>query len=742
MAALTQTWNSYGQLLVRLNPRISQSLLASADGKVLWMSDAGAPALLHPTLAILLRAASNRQSDIDGLADLQAATGPQYGFRVRGALGEVLGFVVIATAPEPGERDSLAGVHSLIKPALDCLQSELAARAAIGELNADLADNTRDLDLFQRLSEAPLADGTDALAQIPTLAIEHLPGAVAAILLPARNLTVCRMQEGQPRGMEAEVLAQMRKHLMTRAQLHGCTLVTAKLTLDGSNAALPYKALSTPIRDEVRRVVGVLAVFRRDTDADFQLREAEALELLARRAGQIIHASFDFSTGMLTQAAFVAQTKARLATEAGRTSSHGLLYIDIDQLNVVNENHGMHVGDEVIQSVATLLCRRVREGTLVARIAGDRFIMFVPGCSIEPVARFAEELRSEALSLSGARGDKPLHVSLSIGVSRIGDRDRPLDHAMAGAELACRTAKERGRNRVEVFYGNDKNRSSERGKTNIVKQVTAALIADSFELLAQPILALIAAPGDPRFEILLRMRAADGTRLSIDKLVNAAASPDLNRSIDRWVLEQSIARLAACHEVLRLHPANFSLNVSAASLADAEFWRLAEQLARDAHIEPGTLSFEVPEEAATAQIGRLAPIMERLREQGIRCTLDNFGLGISSLSNMNLLPVSCVKIDGTFSRDLVNNPRSQSMVLAITKLAKAFGIETVATHLETDAIRARAAELGVDFGQGFFIGKPLALEDVIRDLPLYSSFATSTGIFDSAPLVRPAALNG
>ena len=159
---------------------------------------------------------------------------------------------------------------------------------------------------------------------------------------------------------------------------------------------------------------------------------------------------------------------------------------------------------------------------------------------------------------------------------------------------------------------------------------------------------------------------------------------------------------------------------------------MLEDLVRKSRIEPGTLSFEFAEEAAAAHVETLAPFMCRLRELGISFALDNFGRGIGSLSHLNSLPVSCIKIDGSFSRDLADNPKSQSMIVAITKLADIFGLETVAGNVETDEIRACAAQLGVDYGQGFFIGKPLALDDAIHDLPLYSCFATSTGLFDSS----------
>jgi len=728
MTASAGTWESYAQLLMRLCPNVSHIVFSGADAQPLWSSDPISPALLRSTLQCLSVVTAGGHSDADGVT-MECAGDACYGFRIRGGLDEVLGFVALAVPMHSGARQSVDALYFLIKPALDCLQSELSARVAIGELNDNLADNSRDLDLLQRISAAAPADGLQALAQVPEIALERLSGMVAAILLPARNVTICRTRPGQSFEAQSALLAQMHSHLMTRAQLHGCTLVANKLSLDGSNAEVPYKAISTPIRDETRRVIGALAVFRLADCPDFELRDAEVLELLARKGAQIICASFDALTGMLTPAAFIAQVTAKWpATEQrGCASRHGLLYIDVDQLSVVNEDHGMHVGDEVIQSVAGLICRRGPVGTLASRIGGGRFAVLVPGCGIEPAARIAEELRSAAIKLSCSRGDKPLLVSLSIGVSRIGDRDRPLEHAMAAAEMACRTAKERGRNRVEIFYSNTQNLSRRPASLDLAAEVSAALACESFELVAQPILPLSAAPADPRFEILLRARAGDGSRLGLEKLQGGGCEA-LIRDIDRWVIEHFTRRLAGCRDLLRRHRARFSLNVSAASLVDAQFWSLVEDLVRNTRIEPGTLSFEFPEEAAAGRVGTIAPFMYRLREQGISFALDNFGRGTGSLSNLNSLPVSCIKIDGGLSRDLTENVKSQSMMVAIAQLAKTFGLETVAGHVETDSIRALAARLGVDYGQGFFIGKPLALDQAIRDLPLYSCFSAPSDL--------------
>src|SRR5271170_1947934 len=166
MTASVETWKSYAQLLARLSPRITHIVFASADGTSWWSSDRASASRMQYALSLLQGSHTTRHGEIDGLMETQDSAESRYGFRIRGALGELLGLLVIAL-PTPEARLDLGSVHSLIKPALDCLQSELSARAAIGELHENLADNSRELDLFQRWSEAAVADGVESLGQIP-----------------------------------------------------------------------------------------------------------------------------------------------------------------------------------------------------------------------------------------------------------------------------------------------------------------------------------------------------------------------------------------------------------------------------------------------------------------------------------------------------------------------------------------------------------------------------------------------
>lgn len=702
MSASIEPFDSYGSLLQRLLPSIAHALIAGPDGSVLWWSDAMAEAALQSTRAMLLQCAALPPAGVDGLAGdggPNEETG-RYGFCVRAALGGSLAFVLVAVRNEKGSSMDLATVHAHIKPALDCLQIELSARS--------------------------LLVGSDSLGEIPAVAMRALGGVVGAVLLPDCNVSLSRAAAGQPRAAEPELLAQLHELLLTRAQVHRRTLIANRLQAGNGRARIPYKAISAPIFDESRRVIGVLAVFRAEPAADFQPGDGPTLEMLARKAGHIASASFDLSTGFLTQSAFVAQGQARLDAQSASAGSSGLLYFDVDQLHVVNETHGMPVGDELIHSIAQLLRARARGGTLVARIAGDRFAMFVPGCSIEPVARIAEEIRACAVRLSGPRADKPVRVSLSVGVARIAEMDRDFQQALAAAELACHTAKDRGRNRVEVFYGNRESDQKIRGARRAAARLAAGSVRDSLELLAQPVLPLGAIQSTPRYEIFMRMRATDGTRLNFEKLIHAEAGAELPCTVDRWVLEQTVARLSSQRELLREYPAQFSVNLSAESLQTKDFWPMLEDLVRRADLPAGTLALEFSADAARNQLEMLPPHMHRLRALGVQFAIDNVGRGIGCLSNLGNLPLSCIKIDGSLSRDLDYNPRSQAMVVAITKLAHGFGLETIASQVETDAIRARAAQLDVDFGQGFFIGRLLDLDEAIRGLPLYSCFDTLT----------------
>jgi Amt family ammonium transporter len=323
-----------------------------------------------------------------------------------------------------------------------------------------------------------------------------------------------------------------------------------------------------------------------------------------------------------------------------------------------------------------------------------------------------------------------VQVSVSVGAAELpeGSPNR-LAHGLANAEIACKAAKDRGRDRVEIFQ--DADQSIMRRSTDIVvvQALHEALAADRFALFAQPILPLGSERTEPRFEILLRMVSENSELLPPEKFLSAAERYQLLPAIDRWVIRNSLAALGAYASSLRDRAMRFSINISGASIAADDFLDFLQGSIADSGLPPETLCFELTETSAVSNLAKADRLMQRMRGFGCSFALDDFGTGLSSLVYLKSLPVSVLKIDGAFVRDAGNNPRTESMVRAIAQLARTMGMETVAEYVETDEIRTRMAGLGVDYGQGFAIGRPVPIDQVLGDLALYEAMAQQ----ESAP---------
>jgi diguanylate cyclase (GGDEF)-like protein len=408
-----------------------------------------------------------------------------------------------------------------------------------------------------------------------------------------------------------------------------------------------------------------------------------------------------------------------------------VLYIDIDRMHVSNDNFGMHVGDEVIGKVADVLRKKPRPGALTARIAGDRFAVFLPDCTLEFGQQVGEMLCRQCAEQTHVRSEGTVQISVSVGAAELppGSQNR-LAHGLANAEIACKAAKDRGRGRVEVFQETDLSIIKRSTDILVLQSLHDALAADRFALFVQPILPLNGERTDPRFEFLLRMVSENRELLPPDKFLSAAERYQLLPAIDRWVIKNSIAVLAAHASSLRGRAMRFSMNISGASIASEEFLDFVEGTIRDSGLPPEILGFELTETSAISNLARAERMMQRLRTLGCSFALDDFGTGLSSLVYLKSLPVSVLKIDGAFVRDAGTNQRTESMVRAIAQLARTMGMETVAEYVETDDLRTRMASLGVDYGQGFAIGRPVPVDQVLGDLALYEAMAQQESTAD------------
>jgi EAL domain-containing protein (putative c-di-GMP-specific phosphodiesterase class I) len=233
---------------------------------------------------------------------------------------------------------------------------------------------------------------------------------------------------------------------------------------------------------------------------------------------------------------------------------------------------------------------------------------------------------------------------------------------------------------------------------------------------AQPIVSLTGKDEISRFEILLRMKDSHGNRVSSDAFFSAAERYQLMPQIDRWVVSNTLARLSEHTEYLKKNHAIFAINLSGQSLGDDEILNFIEEEIDSSGVPCESLCFEVTESAAVSNRQKAQAFIDALRKRGCKFSLDDFGAGLSSFAYLKNFKVDTLKIDGSFIRDITDNRISESMVAAITQVAKVMELETVAEYVESIETKDLITKLGVDYAQGHAVGKPSALEDVLSEL--------------------------
>jgi diguanylate cyclase (GGDEF)-like protein len=718
-------FSPYAQLVAALLPRAGGLTIFEPDGEVRWTSeDFIAPA--YPALARKSAVAAQRSEEPGELTQL-GADEPVHLFWLRDDAGALSALFAISWRGGEGVSRSFQYVHSMLKPVLEIMRNELALRARVDRrVEVPVAGNDEaHLEVLLGTPETEQCEvADDGLRQLLENVNRHLGCEFAALVVPERNLVSVVKADG--REVDTSILARLHRHLLSLAQAStDAMLLNDAASLPG--AELPFRVLAGAIRNPAGRVAGVLAMFRALQAPPFQRRDGLLANLLARRAAGIIDSSYDQLAGVLTRKAFEQRARALLALRNERRTQWTCLYLDVDRLHVINDNFGMPLGDRLIAKLGELVRARLVPGALAARISGDRFALLLP-TGEEDAVNFAEALRAGVEKLGvvhlGGPADATFQASVSIGVATLVGARIDLAQALAVAETACKAAKDRGRNRVEVYQATDLSLIRRYEDVNIAPSLRAALTEGRVRLEAQLIAPLPGNGGStPHFELLLRMIDDDGAIVGPGRFLSAARRYQLMPEVDQWVISEALGRLAPHAALLDDVPVKFTINLSGQSLGEADFIDGLIGRIRECGVNPRVLCFELTEGEAIANLDRAEEMMQRLRELGCSVALDDFGTGLSSLAYLRKLPVDVLKIDGSFVRDVLKDPRAESMVQAIAQLARSMQMTTVAEYVETDEIRLRVARLGVDYGQGFAIARPAPLVDVIRDLPTYAAVA-------------------
>ncbi len=440
------------------------------------------------------------------------------------------------------------------------------------------------------------------------------------------------------------------------------------------------------------------------------IRDVGESRALARQLSW--QASHDALTGLSNRHDFEWRLQA-LVEDAGRAGKgHALLYIDLDQFKVVNDTCGHVAGDEMLRQVAAILQSCLRATDTLARLGGDEFGALLERCTLDQAEAVAEKLR---VALAGYRfvwEGQTFAVRASIGVATIDAQSENAAAVLAAADAACFAAKEGGRNRIQTYHRDDAELARRRTEMGWVSRITDAIAANRLRLWCQPIVPVAGSGcGPSHYEMLARLEDADGRMIPPMAFIPAAERYGLMPAVDRHLVALAFdafaARLAADE---RSAPPHIAINLSGMTLNDAGFLDFVrEQFDRTA-LAPGRICFEITETAAIANLARARRFMEQLKGLGCLFSLDDFGSGFSSFAYLKNLPVDFLKIDGAFVKDMARDPIDCAMVEAINQVGHVMGIRTIAEFVENDEIRIMLRTIGVDYAQGYGIGKPQPVE--------------------------------
>lgn len=386
-----------------------------------------------------------------------------------------------------------------------------------------------------------------------------------------------------------------------------------------------------------------------------------------------------------------------------------LIYLNVDQLKIVNDSCGHAAGDELLRQVAAVLRNTIAADDLLARLGSDEFGVLHKRGNVDSTQVLAERLRHATQALRFAWQERSFPVSISIGTVLLAGQS--VDELLTMGDAACRIAKNHGRNRIHVYHRSDGELALRRNQIEWRSRILDALEHNRFRLYCQPIASLRTVPlVDDHFEVLLRMLDEKGELIAPMAFIPTAEHFDLMPAIDRWVISAAMAAHSpASVSADRPLDSILAINLSGGTLGDKTFPAFVKGEFEKFHVNPRSICFEITETAAISDIASARSFIKEFKAIGCQFSLDDFGSGMSSFGYLRNLPVDYLKIDGSFIRNICHDSIDLAMVESINHIGHIMGKHTIAEFVEDDATIALLRKIGVDYAQGFGIGIPMPM---------------------------------
>jgi len=472
------------------------------------------------------------------------------------------------------------------------------------------------------------------------------------------------------------------------------------------------RALLLSHRSGAESAVEVSTAPIRSTDLDITgtvllLRDVTEQRGITRQMSY--QATHDALTGLINRGEF--ERRVTDAIESGHRGDghHVLLYLDLDRFKLVNDTSGHLAGDSMLREVAKLLRDAIRDSDTVGRLGGDEFGMLLVGCPLEKARQIADDVCRNVSDYRFIWKDKLFNIGVSVGLVEISRESGTIEDLLSAADAACYVAKKEGAGRVAVYSARDEARARQTGEIQWLHRLQTALKENRFQLYQQTIVPAYVDDGTgPRMEVLVRLTDEFGNEVLPAEFMRAAERHKLMRLVDRWVVQTTFT--AVGRGVIQLTDRHtIAINISAQTLGDPQFLEFVVECLDRTGALPTQICFEISEAAVIANPEHARRFVGVLHGMGCQFAIDDFGSGVASFSNLRNLPIDYLKIDGSLTQNLAKDTVNQAMVTAMIKLARSLKFKVIAEQVEEASAAEVVRRIGVDFLQGYAIGRPKPL---------------------------------
>lgn len=450
----------------------------------------------------------------------------------------------------------------------------------------------------------------------------------------------------------------------------------------------------TPIIDNDKKILGAVII----------LRDVTEVRTMEKRLSY--QASHDALTGLINRREFEVRLKQTIRNAQAEQLNHSICFLDLDKFKIINDTSGHAAGDEFLKQISRTIQSQLRQTDVLARLGGDEFAIILDSCSVYQATNICNQILKTIKETRFNWGKNSFESGASIGIVPINHMTVSVSEVMSSVDAACYEAKDKGRNRIQVFEPDNAEYIKHQAETSWIQKIKTAISENHFELYFQEIQNINSSYPTPKtVELLIRLNDEEEV-IYPDSFIPTAERYNLMPVIDEWVISNTFDFIGQYYEKNQ-EDIRVAINLSGQSLSDDNVLNsITTKLRKNKKLKKELICFEITETAAIANMSKAIEFIANIKQMGCKFSLDDFGSGLSSFSYLKNMPVDNIKIDGIFIREINIDETNRIFVESIHNISKIMGIKTTAEYVENEEILQCIKSIGIDYAQGYHISRP------------------------------------